>query len=91
MKSLIILDQLPEKTSSFRTLVFSRHLTLLWDLQERVDGATGLWGQANAGQKDTWGREGKKPELEEGELPPLSLRPPSRFLNIRLNPEDTAT
>lgn len=92
-ESLIILQvQLPEKTSSFRTLVFSRHLTLPWDLQERVDGATGLWGQANAGQKDTWGRgREKKPELEEGELPPLSLRPPSRFLNTRLNPEDTAT
>ena len=35
--------------------------------------------------------KGKEPELEKGELPPLSLRPPSRFLNTRLNPEDTAT
>ena len=53
-ESLIILQvQLPEKISSFGTLVFSQHLTLLWALQERVDGATELWGQANTGQKDT--------------------------------------
>lgn len=84
-ESLIILQiQLPEKTSSsFRTLVFSRHLTLPWGLQERVDGATGLWGQANAGQKGTWAGEGKRARAWKGRITSAVLETTKQVLEYK--------